>query len=133
VRIRPNFGPGGVNQGTFGTAQTIFIGGSVLESTEVLQQPITTEWRQSDLEPTILIYPNPMHGNQFVLHATDLNEKNVALRVFDNLGRIVFEQSYVAEYELQTIVTLPHSLPMGLYTVQILDGHRSESLQLMVE
>jgi hypothetical protein len=133
VRIRPNFGLGGINQGTFGTAQTIFVGGSVLDSGEFLVDTDEARTKELEMESQLLIYPNPLHGNQFVLQAFDLQENNVSVRIFDQMGRIVYEQPYTVDQQFQTIVNLPHELSKGLYSVQIMDGKKPKSLLLLVD
>ena len=64
--------------------------------------------------PALLAYPNPATGNGFRLAASNLAPTTGTVRVFDNVGRLVFAQT-VAAGVAEAIVQPAQALASGMY------------------
>jgi hypothetical protein len=133
VRVRPNYGVGGSVQGSYGTPQTIFVGGSVLEESQTMQ-PMTEENQKTESQiAEAVIYPNPNHGSGFILNAVDLKSPSVRVVIIDALGKTLFDKSYNVEGYINTTIQPNRDLAHGIYYVQIVDGDRYTTLKMVVE
>ena len=65
-------------------------------------------------EPGLVAYPNPATGKGFRLAATNLVPTSGTVRVFDNVGRLVFTQG-VAAGTAEATVQLAQPLASGMY------------------
>ncbi len=134
VRIRPNFGVGGVNQGVFGTAQTIFVGGSVLEATEAITQSNPAKHRMEEgNDQHIAVYPNPNNGQGFILNASDVKSNAIDVCMIDALGKIVLNQTYQVDGSLSTMIHPNQDLQAGIYCIQVKDGANIQTIKMIVE
>jgi hypothetical protein len=131
VRVRPNFGPGGIYQGTWGTPQTIYIGGSLMEgaeaNTEILM-PASTE----EMESELLLYPNPNTGQSVYVSQSNLTEALTTVQVLDAMGRVVFDQQYTVSGSLQVELNFNKQLESGLYGVRVINGTEVRSQRMIV-
>jgi 1,4-alpha-glucan branching enzyme len=133
VRIRPNYSTGGVNQGTFGTPQTIFVGGSVIESTEPMVAQNMDAEKIDGVDLNAVVYPNPNNGQNFIINADELENALVQIQIIDNMGRMVTSQSFAVDGSLNTTIELQQPLAAGMYTIQILDGQHRRNTKMIVE
>jgi hypothetical protein len=120
VRVRPNFGVGGMNPGTWGTPRVIFIGGTLMtaatdESGEAIE---FEEAAVAELE----VYPNPGNGESVQL-AMDAIDGSVELQLFDQMGRLVERKQLIAEQGFQAQWVFDEPLSSGLYHIRLVhDG-----------
>jgi hypothetical protein len=133
VRIRPNFGVGGANQGVYGTARTIFVGGSVLETAEAILQPEAEMQRMEEGNQYIAVYPNPNNGQGFVLNATNLQGHSIDVSIIDALGKVVMKEAYSVNGSLQTTIHPNQDLNAGIYCIQVKDGAFIQTIKMLVD
>jgi len=134
VRVRPNFGAAGVNQGVFGAPQIIFVGGSVLETEQQLSE-MAAEADRMDEESMLdaMIYPNPSNGEVVNLNVANVTSDNVFVRIMDATGRIVYTNRYTVDGSLNTIVTFAQPLANGLYTVEFIMDDQRITERMMIQ
>jgi hypothetical protein len=134
VRVRPNFGLAGVNQGAWGNPQIIFVGGSVLEAEQQLSE-MAAEADRMEEESMLdaLIYPNPSNGEVVNLNVANVNSDNVFVRIMDATGRIVYTNRYTVDGSLNTIVTFAQPLANGLYTVEFIMDDQRITERMMIQ
>jgi hypothetical protein len=133
VRVRPNYGVGGIVPGTFGTAHIIFVGGSVLADTPSFDMEEQNDERINEENAEAVIYPNPNDGNGFILNAINLNNPAVRVTITDALGKTVYSKSYNVDGYINTTIQTPAPLANGLYFVQLADGDRFTTFKMVVE
>ena len=69
------------------------------------------------------IYPNPNNGDVVNINITDITSDNVFIRIFDNMGRVVYVNRFTVDGSLNTNVTFAKPLANGLYMVEFtVDG-----------
>jgi hypothetical protein len=67
--------------------------------------------------PAITIYPNPISGNNFALHLTDVEKGSYQLTVVNNLGQTVYQTRLQHAGGSATIPVNAGKLAKGLYTI----------------
>lgn len=118
VRVRPNFGVGGTNPGTWGTPRIIYIGGTLMtEYTDEEEQPMLTE---TVVAADVEVYPNPGNGSIIQLASSDMNGE-VRIELFDQFGRLVAQNVVFAESGLQMQWQMDQPLANGLYHIRVLN------------
>jgi hypothetical protein len=134
VRVRPNFGVLGVNQGQWGTPRVIFIGGSVLEVAEELNN-MAAEADRMDEESMMdaMVYPNPSNGEVVNLNVANVSSENVFVRIMDTTGRIVYSNRYTVDGSLNTVVSFAQPLANGLYTVEFIMDNEKLTEKMMIQ
>jgi hypothetical protein len=134
VRVRPNFSTLGVNPGTYGNPQIIFVGGSVLEMTEELNN-MAAEADRMDVESMMdaMVYPNPSNGEVVNLNVANVTSDNVFVRITDATGRMVYSNRYTVEGSLNTIVSFTQPLAAGLYTVEFVMDNEKITERMMIQ
>jgi hypothetical protein len=134
VRVRPNFGVGGVNQGQWGTPRIIFIGGSVLEVAEELNN-MAADADRMDEESMMdaMVYPNPSNGEVVNLNVANVSSENVFVRIMDTTGRIVYSNRYTVDGSLNTVVSFAQPLANGLYTVEFIMDNEKLTEKMMIQ
>jgi hypothetical protein len=134
VRVRPNFGVGGVNQGQWGTPRYIFIGGSVLEVAEELNN-MAAEADRMDEESMMdaMVYPNPSNGEVVNLNVANVSADNVFVRIMDTTGRLVYSNRYTVDGSLNTVVSFGQPLANGLYTVEFIMDNEKLTEKMMIQ
>lgn len=115
VKWRPNFSYG---TGTYGPASVIFIGGSVLENAQSLNELVAETQRVEGISAEAAIYPNPNKGDQFSINLTDITSNEVFVRVMDTMGRVVYSNRYSVDGSLNTVVSFGKPLTAGMYMVE---------------
>jgi hypothetical protein len=131
VEVRPSFG---ANQGTFGPAQTIFIGGvlgmaTVAPSTEQV-------WNErSAIEDDFAfgVYPNPTNNLGINLFVENALSNTIGLQIFDMQGRVVCSKQLIAEGSLQTYISFDNYLPTGVYNVQLQSGNKVLNERMIIQ
>ncbi len=126
VKIRPNFSYG---SGNFGPIQYITVNGTSSSSTEgsvSSDSDVSTNSLQSN------IFPNPSVGSMVNLNLSGFSG-NVAVRVLDATGRLIFSQTYIAEDNLNTVINFTSSLADGIYNVEFNAGGIVTSERLLVK
>jgi hypothetical protein len=131
VRVRPNFGPGGIYQGTWGTPQIIYIGGSLMEEAEANTEVLMPE-SVEEIESELLLYPNPNSGQSVFVSQSNLKESLTTVQVLDAMGRLVFEQQYTVSGLLQMELNFNKQLESGLYGVRVINGTEVRSQRMIV-
>ena len=118
VRVRPNFGVGGTNPGSWGTPRIIFIGGTSMtaaidEAGEAIE---FEEAAVAELE----VYPNPGNGSMIQMTSNDMDGE-VRIELFDQFGRLVAQKVVYAESGLQLQWQMDQPLASGLYHIRVLN------------
>jgi Secretion system C-terminal sorting domain/Putative metal-binding motif len=130
VRIRPNYGPGGIYPGTYGAPRVIYIGGTLLEEMEeTYPEPMEGV---ENVEALMMVYPNPNNGNHIFLSVEQLQNSNAQVEVLDAQGRLVFSNKYASDGSLQVDLLFERPLESGLYLVRVKDGDLIRSQRMLV-
>ncbi len=127
VRWQPNFAYGA---GSYGLPQVIFIGGSAMG--EVSMNDSQDEERTATFTQAAL-YPNPCNGDMININLTNIESKQVSVRIMDGTGRIVYAHSYTVDGSLNTTVMFEQSLANGVYLVEFATGTDIITERLMVQ
>ncbi|MEN9639566.1 MAG: hypothetical protein RLZZ262_1435, partial [Bacteroidota bacterium] len=134
VRVRPNFGTGGVNQGQWGNPQVIFVGGTVLETEQALSEMAAEADRMNEESMfEALVYPNPSNGEVVNLNLENVTSENIFVRITDATGRVVYNNRYAVEGALNTVVTFAQPLANGLYTVEFIVDDQRITERMMIQ
>jgi hypothetical protein len=133
VRIAPimPYGPG-----VFGAAKIIRISpfSSLLVADNNLAQDEDVELKgELVFAPIAQVYPNPNDGQTFIINLTDITTDKVIVRILDNMGRMVYEQQFVAEKSLNTIVSMERTLSPGLYFVEFVMDNQLLKEKMIVQ
>jgi len=92
--------------------------------------PITNINDPKTKSPSINVFPNPNHGKSMYLEITGITSKDlIEIRVFDTLGRLVYENMQNTDYEgnFSYELQMPVLLNPGIYTLTA--SSRSENLK----
>jgi hypothetical protein len=131
VRIRPNFGPGGMYPGTWGNASIIYIGGTLMTESDEAPAEMDGEGLSAlALEP--LLYPNPNNGQSVFLEQEGLTAPITEVDVFDGLGRMVYSQQLSTEGTMQLELLFEQPLKSGIYLVRVKNGSDVRTAQMIV-
>jgi len=76
----------------------------------------------------VTIYPNPSNG-QFTIDVTGFENKNIAVSIFSQMGRNVFENSSLKNQEKVDL----SNLPKGIYFVTLTSGADAVQRKLVIE
>jgi hypothetical protein len=115
VQIRPNFSYG---PGVYGPVQRISVANTAA-MTELSETEMTDDMdRSEEVLSTASLYPNPNDGVMMNINLTDLSEGDVWVRITDSFGRMVYQQRYVAQESLNTVVVFDQQLASGIYVVE---------------
>ncbi|MFM7104678.1 MAG: T9SS type A sorting domain-containing protein, partial [Flavobacteriales bacterium] len=90
------------------------------------------EATESALSIQSKIYPNPTNGSLVNLNLSGFTGK-VVVRITDATGRIVYNESYMAEESLNTVANFSHSLADGIYNVEFNAGENMVSERMVVK
>ena len=83
--------------------------------------PGPTEVGSQDLLNSAVLYPNPFHGS-FTLAATNIENGAAVIKVFDEIGQMVYAESVlVTDNHLTQMVDL-QQLPAGVFLVALTDA-----------
>ncbi len=127
VRYRPNFGYG---VGTYGNARYIYIGGSTMDEFGVMT-PAFDE-KEGGFAAEASLYPNPLSGQLLNVNITNIPSEKVQVSVIDAMGRMAYNQLYVVDGSLNTIITFESELAPGIYMVQFVMGAEVITEKLLV-
>ncbi len=80
------------------------------------------------------IYPNPNTGLFTIeLNMPSIKEEKVKMRVVNILGQEVYNKEYIIKDNyIKEIVELDKSLPVGIYTLQVLIGNKVENTSVVL-
>jgi hypothetical protein len=80
------------------------------------------------------IYPNPNTGLFTIeLNMPSIKEEKVKMRVVNILGQEVYNKEYsIKDNYIKEIVELDKSLPVGIYTLQVLIGNKVENTSVVL-
>ncbi|MFM9986308.1 MAG: T9SS type A sorting domain-containing protein [Flavobacteriales bacterium] len=79
------------------------------------------------------IYPNPNNGDMVNINITDITSDNVFVRIFDNMGRVVYVNRFTVDGSLNTNVTFTRPLANGLYMVEFTVDGETFTERMIVE
>lgn len=133
VRVRPNFGLGGVNQGTYGNPQIIFVGGTVLETNEALTENFDTQREMTGALATAEVYPNPSNGSTININIENVDAAQIGMEIIDMSGRLVYSNMFAIEGSLQTAIVFDQTLANGLYNVRFTAGEDVMTTRILVQ
>jgi hypothetical protein len=77
------------------------------------------EDRMDLLENTALLYPIPNAADRFMLNIAGADERPVLVSIYDNPGKRVHSEQFMAEGQMTREVVLGEALSSGLYTAEI--------------
>jgi hypothetical protein len=125
VRIRPMFGAVGGDWGP--DSQTLIIAGpaSMTAEEDAAFAFESAEGIQANL------FPNPTQGDRINL-AVDGAEGNLVIRIYDALGREVWNGNRVSEGSLRTTLEMGQTLEGGVYELVILVGEERVTKRFVV-
>jgi hypothetical protein len=124
VRIRPMFGAVGGDWGP--DSQTLIIAGPAsMAAEEEMVAFETAEGIQANL------FPNPTQGDRINL-AVDGAEGNLIIRIYDALGREVWNGNRVSEGSLRTTLEMGQTLEGGVYELVIIAGEERVTRRFVV-
>jgi uncharacterized delta-60 repeat protein len=124
VRIRPMFGAVGGDWGP--DSQTLIIAGPAsMAAEEEMVAFESAEGIQANL------FPNPTQGDRINL-AVDGAEGNLIIRIYDALGREVWNGNRVSEGSLRTTLEMGQTLEGGVYEFVILAGEERVTRRFVV-
>jgi hypothetical protein len=115
VRVRPNFGTGGVNPGIWGTPRIIFIGGTLMAESEE-----TSAVPEQLADVSLAIYPNPGSGESIQLELEGF-EGEVNLLLMDQFGRLIETKNVNASEVLVYQWMFDSLLANGLYHIRAIN------------
>jgi hypothetical protein len=133
VEVRPNFGIGGVNPGTFGTGHIIFVGGT---TSEITQDAAPSDWNQASAlanQATVSLYPNPTNQNGINLELNGVDAELILVQIFDQNGRLVLNQQITMVDAIQTYIEFPQLLADGIYNVNLNAGGQIFNERILVQ
>ncbi len=81
--------------------------------------------------PAITVYPNPVSGNNFALHLTDVEKGSYQLTVVNSLGQTVYQTRYQHGGGSATIPVNAGKLAKGLYTITMNNESSQMSSQVI--
>ncbi len=128
VRWRPNFASG---PGVYGTPSVIFVGGAVMGTSDNAISNADTEKNLQTIEAAL--YPNPNNGEMLNLNLTNVDAKEVFVRITDGMGKLIYTNLFVVEGSLNTQVRFEKPLSAGLYLVEFIANDESTTLKMIVE
>lgn len=124
----PQFGYGA---GTPGTTDIIFVAASA--SAEETAGSMNNEMESDKYAIDANIYPNPNNGDMVNLNITDIVSDNVFVRIFDNMGRVIYVNRFTVDGSLNTNVTFTKPLANGLYMVEFTVDGETFTERMIVE
>jgi hypothetical protein len=129
VQIRPNFSYG---PGVYGPVQRISVANTAA-MTELSETEMTDDMdRSEEVLSTASLYPNPNDGVMMNINLTDISSGDVWVRVYDNFGKMVYQQRYVVEESLNTVVVFDQPLAAGVYMVEFLNADKVFTERMVV-
>jgi hypothetical protein len=129
VRVRPVFGG---NAGEFGSEQYLCIAGAASFEGN-LETAAISERISFESNTTAVIYPNPSHGEFINVRFNNLQNAQTVLRVLDNLGRVVYQNTFSTEGSLTTSIIFDRKLSSGMYSMEIINGTDRRVEKMIVE
>lgn len=71
----------------------------------------------------VTLYPNPVNGSELFINAANIPAGDVNIRVFDKLGRVLYEAA--AKMPAGKTIKVPvQNMPPGIYSVQLSDADK---------
>ncbi len=129
LRWRPNFGYG---PGAYGNPRVIFVGGSAMDLDEISSSSMNAA-REIEVTPYASIYPNPNKGEMLNINLTGIESNEVYVRVMDSMGKLIYQNKYMVDGSLNTIVVFEQKLASGLYLVEFIANENIITERMMVE
>lgn len=83
----------------------------------------------SDIDHSFDLFPNPVAGREFRIDVLKNVPGNIDLAVFDAGGSLRLQRQYAGN----SIVTVTHNLPAGIYTVQITGTAFKASKKMIIQ
>jgi len=80
------------------------------------------------------VFPNPSNGHFTIMfNMATTKEEKVLLRIINSAGRTVYTQELLVDNDnVQKMIDLDQSLPLGIYNLQAILGSRQENTQVML-
>jgi 1,4-alpha-glucan branching enzyme len=129
VRIRPTFSYG---QGTFGPEQYLCIAGSA-SFADGVENVASFERSSFESNSTAVVYPNPSNGEFINVRFNNLQNAQTTMRILDNIGRVVYQNTFSTEGSLNTSVVFDRKLSSGVYSMEIINGTERRVEKMIVE
>ncbi len=104
------------------------------DGTEDLGKSLTTITEDSTGRFEMKVYPNPNNGSfTIMLNMATSREEKVKMRIVNLLGQEIYNKEFIAgDTSLREIVDLDSSLPVGIYTLQVVMGEKTESTSIVL-
>ena len=128
VTWTPNFSYG---PGTPGTTDIIYVAAS--SGAEDVVSEFENTLDSEEVAVSANIYPNPNNGDVVNINITDITSDNVFIRIFDNMGRVVYVNRFTVDGSLNTNVTFAKPLANGLYMVEFTVDGETFTERMIVE
>jgi hypothetical protein len=129
VRIRPNFSVNGSVQGSYGSPQIIFVGGSLMAMEDQIDGSNFDTY--SDEADAFQVYPNPNFGDRLMVES-GTGEGRLSLELFDQLGRSIEVIEIEADNGFYLEWVFKNQLSNGLYHVRLTNGQAIYQQKFMV-
>lgn len=127
VRVRPNFSYG---NGNYGASAIIKVSGI---AANVMEEGLVSDFNFKLEQPMVLeYYPNPTHGDFLNIYLDNLVDPCVQLRIFDQSGRLVYNQSFITDGTLHTMISFDEPLAAEVYLVECISGSQVTRDKLIV-
>jgi hypothetical protein len=126
VRVRPNFGAGGLNAGSWGTPRIIFIGGTLMAESD--ETPAALE---ETTDVSMAIYPNPGGGESLNLELFGM-KGDVTLLLMDQFGRLVETKKLNASEAMVYQWMFDTPLANGLYHIRAINQELTTDKKYLV-
>ncbi|MBK6276199.1 MAG: T9SS type A sorting domain-containing protein [Saprospirales bacterium] len=91
------------------------------------QTSVISSIRNNSASEHFTIYPNPSFGN-FTIDLSAINQKKIALTIYDLLGKIVYVNTSIPSEQIQ----IENQFSSGIYIVQIIGENGIISSQKIV-
>ncbi|MFY7708845.1 MAG: MopE-related protein [Flavobacteriales bacterium] len=129
VRIRPVFGG---SAGEFGSEQYLCIAGAA-SFADGVENVASFERSSFESNSTAVVYPNPSNGAFINVRFNNLQNAQTTMRILDNIGRVVYQNTFSSEGSLNTSVVFDRKLSSGMYSMEIINGTERRVEKMIVE
>ncbi|MEL7122608.1 MAG: T9SS type A sorting domain-containing protein, partial [Bacteroidota bacterium] len=92
----------------------------------------STSTKEIDLSESLVVYPNPVNGDQLAIELGNTVDGNITIQMFDMMGRVVFFQEDVKSgFFFQDNLDLSN-VPKGVYTLKVLQNNQYRSVKKVI-
>jgi hypothetical protein len=130
VEVRPNFGIGGVFQGSFGSPSVIFIGGEASESNQFVAPNVIST---ADPMANWSVFPNPGNGQHVLIEYQLESNESAQIIVRDALGRVLDSRQFTSQESGVMELVFSEALAKGMYLIEFNSNSKRECVRWIVE